>query len=510
MKGIVGVDVGTTGCRACVYDLKGNLISGHSLEYPLHIPVASWAEQDPDEIFRSVLIVISKVIEQFKNFGDNISAISFSTVFHSLILVDKNCCALYPMLTWADLRSVKCSEYIKKHYDAVEIYRRTGCPIHPMYPFSKILWFKNEMPEVFRKAYKFISLKEYIIYKFCNKFIVDKSIASGTGLYNIKKLCWDEELLKILEINVNQLSEVVSTTHIENHINSNTAENINVTSATRVVIGAGDGVLSAVGTGAVNIGQAVATIGTSGAVRVLIESPKVDVKGRTWCYNLTDKYWVAGGAINNGGIVLRWIRDNFAPCEQVISKKVDVDPYDLLIDYAAPIPAGSNGLIMLPFFLGERSPNWNANTRGVLFGLNLQHEKGHIVRATIEGITYRMYSVYIALKDVAGDINDIRVSGSFIKSSLWLQIMADVFGQVISVPDTLEGAAFGAALLGLFSIGELKDIRKGADRINVCKRFYPNLENHRKYEKIYHIYERIYWNLQKEFEEIAEIQRAIK
>lgn len=508
MNGIMGVDVGTTGCRACIYDLNGHLITSNALEYPLYIPLASWAEQNPAEIFNSIVIVMRKAVEQFYKFGNNILAIALSTVFHSLILVDKKCNALHPMLTWADLRSIKYSEYIKERYDAIEIYKRTGCPVHPMYPLSKILWFKNEMPEVFKKTYKFISIKEYIFYKLFNKFIVDKSIASGTGIYNINNLCWDEQLVELLDINCEQLSEVVPTTHFEKHITYSIAKEINVNIDIPIVIGAGDGVLSAVGTGAVNVGQAVATIGTSGAVRVLIESPKIDVKGRTWCYNLTDKYWVAGGAINNGGIVLRWLRDNFAPCEQVISKKIDVDSYDILTDCAKSIPAGSNGLIMLPYFLGERSPNWNANARGVLFGLHLQHKKEHIVKATMEGIIYRMYSIYIALKDVAGDINEIRVSGSFVRSKVWLQIMADVFGKVISTPDALEGAAFGAALLGLFSIGQIKDIKAGADNIEIVEKFYPNLENHKKYEKIYNIYERIYWNLQKEFEEIAEIQRT--
>lgn len=508
MDGIIGVDIGTTGCRACVYDVQWTLISSASTEYPLYMPQTSWAEQNPEEIYNGVISVIKRAVEKSNKYGNNILAMSLSTVFHSLILVDKNCNALYPMLTWADLRSQKYSEYIKEYYDSVEIYKKTGCPVHPMYPLSKILWFKNELPEIFSKTYKFISIKEYLIHKLFNKFIVDRSIVSGTGVYNINNLCWDENILKILEIEDTQLSEVVSTTHYETHMNEKIAEEINLNIDIPVVIGAGDGVLSAVGTGAVNSGQAVATIGTSGAVRVLIEAPKIDEKCRTWCYNLTDEYWVAGGAINNGGIVLRWLRDNFAPCEQVISKKIDLDPYEILTDYAKTIPAGSNGLVMLPYFLGERSPNWNANARGILFGLHLQHKKEHIIRATMEGIIYRMYSLYIALKDVTGDINEIRVSGSFVRSKVWLQIMADVFGKVISVPNALEGAAFGAAILGLFSIGQIKNIKEGANNVKIIENFYPNFDNHKKYQKIYNLYERIYLNLQKEFEEIVKIQKT--
>jgi gluconokinase len=508
MVGIVGVDVGTAGCRACVYNIEGELLSSASLEYPLYMPQASWAEQSPEKIYDSVILVIRNVVEESYKKGDSIAVITFSTVFHSLILVDEKCNAIYPMLTWADLRSHKYSEYIKKHYDANDIYSRTGCPVHPMYPLSKILWFKNERPSIFSKTFKFISIKEYIICKFFNKFIVDRSIASGTGIYNIYNRCWDKELIELLDIDHSQLSEVVPTTHIEVPINKKIAEELNIAVNTPICLGAGDGVLSAVGTGAVNPGQAVATIGTSGAVRVVIESPKLDMNGRTWCYNLTDKYWVAGGAINNGGIVLRWVRDNFAPCEQVISKKIDIDPYDILTACTKNVPPASNGLIMLPFFLGERSPYWNANARGVLFGLNLKHKKEHVVKATLEGIIYRMYSIYLALKDVTGNIEEIRVSGSFIRSKLWLQIMADVFGKIISLPSTLEGAAYGSAILGYFSIGKIRELKEGVNNIKIIKNYYPNLENHKKYEKIYHIYERIYWNLQKEFEEIVEIQKT--
>jgi gluconokinase len=508
VNGIIGVDVGTTGCRACIFNIEGVLISSASLEYPLYTPKPFLAEQNPEEIYSSVVAVIKSAVDQFSASGNNILAITLSTVFHSLILVDKDCNPLYPMLTWADLRSIKYSEYINSHYDASEIYNKTGCPIHPMYPLSKILWFRYEMPDIFFKTAKFISIKEYIIHKIFNKYIVDKSIASGTGFYNLKELKWDDKLLDLLRINNHQLSEVVSTTYIEYKINKIEANKMNISPEIPVVIGAGDGVLSAVGTGAVNAGQAVATIGTSGAVRVLVKSPQVDKKARTWCYNLTDEFWVLGGAINNGGIILRWLRDNFFPCEQFIAKKLHIDVYDMMTNYAANVSAGSDGLIMLPYFAGERSPYWNANARGVLFGLNLNHDKTHIARATIEGITYRMYSIFSALEDVTGDINDIRVSGSFIRSRLWLQIMSDVFGKTITVPDQTEGAAYGAVILGIYALGLTKDIKEYANKIKIKDRYFPLKENHQKYKQFYSIYEHIYWKLQKEFEEIAKIQRT--
>jgi gluconokinase len=253
-----------------------------------------------------------------------------------------------------------------------------------------------------------------------------------------------------------------------------------------------------------------ATIGTSGAVRMLTDRPLTDDKGRTWCYNLTDTVWVAGGAINNGGIALRWMRDKFSETELSVADKLGVDAYELMTQYASKVPPGSDGLIMLPFFTGERAPNWNADARGVLFGLTLNHGKSHLVRATMEGVCYRMNSILSALQEVTGSIREIRVSGSFIRSDVWLQMLADVFNQNVNVPNVNEGAAFGAAVLGFVSSGILDDISATADLVNIERTYRPRDEDVACYKELHDIYERIYWNLQQEFSVIADIQRRAK
>jgi gluconokinase len=251
-------------------------------------------------------------------------------------------------------------------------------------------------------------------------------------------------------------------------------------------------------------------IGTSGAVRVVTDKPYTDDQCRTWCYNLTDEYWVVGGAINNGGIAFRWARDKFASTEQKVAERLGLDPYELLSHYAEQKPPGCDGLIMLPYFTGERAPYWNANARGVLFGLNLNHGKRHLVRATMEGVIYCMYSIFTALQEVSGNVNEIRASGSFTRSKLWVQIMADVFGRVISVPGEPEGSAFGAAVLGMHALGLIKDIKEVGNFITIKERYYPNEKNHQLYQRLFGVYERIFLNLQAEFDEIADIQRNWK
>ncbi|EGO62697.1 gluconokinase [Acetonema longum] len=508
MQAIIGVDIGTTGARTVIHRTDGTLLASQSQDYPLYTPNPAWAEQEPEEIFQAVMSVTEKALLQAKLPPDRIAGLCFGSVFHSFIPIDRDGNALCRMMNWADSRSQLYTERLKSEQDAKAIYMRTGCPLHPMYMPSKILWFKHERPDLFRRTYKFVSIKEYIMYRFLKQYIVDRSIASGSGMYNIHALEWDQELLAVLGISGDMFSRVVPTTHVTEEIAPEVAARLGLPPDLKVVVGAGDGVLSSIGAGAINPGQLTAMIGTSGAVRLVTDKPTVDEKLRTWCYNLTDKYWVAGGAINNGGIAFRWMRDKFAETEQRVAEKMGLDAYQLLSTYAEKVPAGSDGLILLPFFAGERAPYWNANARGVLFGLNLNHDKRHMIRATLEGVTYRMFSIYQALDQVAGPVNEIRVSGSFTRSKLWVQIMADVFGKMISVPGEPEGSAFGATILGMHALGILKDIKEVGGFINIKERYYPSAENHSRYQELFSIYERIYWNLQSEFAAIAKIQRG--
>lgn len=275
-----------------------------------------------------------------------------------------------------------------------------------------------------------------------------------------------------------------------------------------VVIGATDGVLVNVGIGAVEPGQLSGTIGTSGALRMLTRQPKTDPQMRTWCYNLTDDMWVAGGAINNGGMILRWVRDKICHYGGSALETLDIDPYDLMTMKAEHVDAGADGLICLPYFTGERAPYWNSELRGMFFGFSLNHSRSHMIRAVMEGICYSLNSVMAALKEF-GNVKDIRVSGSFTKSKLWLQILADVLNQPITLPDNSEGAAFGAAVLGFISSGKLKSISDTAHLVHAKKVYTPMEENVAVYQQLYDIFVRLYHNLQREFADITAYQQKL-
>lgn len=502
----IGADIGTGSCKVVAFDQGGTMLALQSLEYPTLYPQSGFAEQDPKVILNSLAECLKLVAAQLKNLNYQIGAIGFSSYFHSVLAVDKNNEPLTNCLVWADSRSVGLVEEIKKATPPNAWYSRTGCQLHPMYPPGKILWWKQNLPEIFNKTAKFLSIKEYIVSELFGTYLVDTSLASASGLFNFNTMTWDAEILDYVGINSRHLSEPVSSQTILRGLRPHWAAATGIDQSVPWVIGAGDGVLSSVGTGTVIPGVMTAMIGTSGALRVLSPIPRVDPKGRTWCYHLTGDMWVLGGAINSGGIVYRWFRDKFAG---EFKQGTEPPPYEILNHMVDAVPLGAAGMLLLPHLSGERSPYWNANARGVLFGIGLEHNKSHLARAIIEGITYAMYSVFVALEELTGQSQEIRATGGFARSKSWLEIVSDVFGREVKVPQVLEGSAFGAAILAMVALGYLPDIQSARKMVTIGETIQPNMDNNEKYGKLFALYERIYWKLQEEFALMADLRKEL-
>lgn len=460
------------------------------------------------QLYESVEKVIHDTAAQLRYKNKELVGIALSTIMHSFAAFDENFEPLMDFATWADSRSAEIVREMKGDEKLCrKFYERTGCPIHACYPLAKVIWLKRHMPDVFKRMRYVVSIKDYLFKKFTGEWLIDHSTASTSGMYNEKLMDWDDDIISYAGISREQLPNVVSTTY-KSQLTGDEASRLGLVKGLPVVIGATDGVLVNVGIGAVRPGQLSATIGTSGALRMLTPKPMVDSKMRTWCYNLVDDMWVAGGAINNGGMILRWVRDKVCHYTEAQMEQLKVDGYDLMTMKAAHVPAGAKGLIMLPFFTGERAPYWNSELRGLIFGLSLNHSRSHMIRAAMEGICYSMNAVMAALRDF-GEVKDIRVSGSFTKSELWLQILSDVLNEKLCLPSNSEGAAFGAAVLGFIADGRINSIADTADIVRVKKEYLPNIENKATYQKMYSIFERLYEKLQPEFAEIAAYQNEL-
>lgn len=504
---MIGIDIGTTSTKAVLFEDNGNIIASANEEYPLYTPSADIAEQDPEEIFAAVISAVKHVMKKSLVAPENIMLVSFSSAMHSVIPVDRDGQPLMRCLTWADNRSAEWSNRLKNNLGGHDIYMRTGTPIHPMSPLTKLMWLRHDHPDVFNAAYKFISIKEYVFYKLFQQYIVDYSIASATGLLHLQQLDWDDEALALAGITPDQLSQLVPTTHVIQGLSAAYAKEMGLSPSTPFVIGASDGVLSNLGVDAIDPGVVAVTIGTSGAIRTVVDQPVLDPKGRIFCYALTDKHWVIGGPVNNGGVIFRWVRDQFAASEVETANRLGISPYDVLTRIAERVTPGSDGLLFHPFLSGERAPLWNSNARGSFFGLTLNHQKEHMIRAVLEGVIYNLYTVLLAMEEQIGVPCKIQATGGFARSPLWRQMMADIFDQKVVIPESIESSCLGAVILGLYALGKIDSFDVVKEMIGETYEHIPNKDNAAIYKELLPIYIRISRKLEEEYEAIARFQK---
>ena len=507
---MLGVDIGTTSTKAVLFSEQGKIIQQVNFGYPLHTPDTSTAEQNPEEIYQAVLQAISAVMKQSEIAPEKLLFISFSSAMHSVIAIDENNEPLTQCITWADNRSEAWTRKIKEELNGHEVYKRTGTPLHPMSPLSKIAWIVHDRPEIAVKARKYIGIKEYIFQKLFNRYVVDHSLASAMGMMNLNELDWDEEALAIAGISREQLSELVPTTERFTNCNPEIAKKLGIHAQTSFVIGASDGVLSNIGVNAIGKGEVAVTIGTSGAIRTVIDRPQTDEKGRIFCYALTEKHWVIGGPVNNGGMVLRWIRDEFASAEVETAKRLGIDPYEVLTKIAERVRPGSDGLIFHPYLSGERAPLWNPDVRGSFFGLTISHKKEHMIRAALEGVIYNLYTVFLALLEVMDEpVTRIQATGGFARSAIWRQMMSDIFNLDVTVPESYESSCLGACILGLYATGKIESFDVVSDMIGSTYTHEPLESAVEEYVKLLPIFINVSRVLGNEYESIATYQRSL-
>ncbi|NGZ75085.1 gluconokinase [Saccharibacillus alkalitolerans] len=508
-KLMIGVDIGTTSTKAVVFKENGEVVSQANIGYPLHTPSPSVAEQDPDEIYRAAVRAIAGAVREANAEPEHILLLSFSSAMHSVIGVDVEGAPVTPCITWADNRSASWTKKLKREMNGHEIYLRTGTPIHPMSPLSKLLWLRHDEPELFERSAKFVSIKEYVFFRLFGKYVIDHSVASATGMFNLEKLDWDEEALEAAGVTPERLSMPVPTTHIVKGLEPMLAEELGLSPDTPFIVGASDGVLSNLGVGAIRPGVVAATIGTSGAIRTVVDRPVTDPKGRFFCYALAPGLWVIGGPVNNGGMLFRWVRDEFAASEVETAKRLGIDPYDVLTRIAEQVRPGSEGLLFHPYLTGERAPLWNPDARGSFFGLTMNHRKEHMIRSVLEGVIFNLYTVMLAMEEQIGRPQKIHATGGFARSPLWRQMMADIFDQEVVVPESFESSCLGAAVLGLYALGRVPSLDVVEDMIGGTHRHEPMEDNAKIYKHLLPIFISVARSLENEYESIARFQREM-
>ena len=445
---ILGLDVGTTAAKASLFSLDGTVRITASREYPLLGPRPGWHVQDPDAIAAGVLGAMADAVAQID--PDRVMGISISTAMHGLIGLDADHRPVTELITWADSRASAQAEELNNHATGPRLHFTSGTPTHPMSPVVKLRWFRDNEPELLARTPHWIGLKDWILVVLTGRVATELSTASGSGLLDMEERAWNPEALQVAGIRPDQLPELHDTTDIL-PLSADAAGAIGLPTGLPVVVGAGDGPLGNLGTGAMTPGKAGLSIGTSGALRMVMRNPAV-VSG-LFCYALTRDVWVAGGAVSNGGMVQRWLTETFAP--------EGADDAEAC-RRAELIPAGSDGLVMIPYLVSERASLWDSEIRGAFLHVRRPHTPDHFIRAGVEGVAFQLWTILRRLRMIAR-VEEIRATGGVFRSALWRDVVAGVLNRPLIVTGSAEGSGLGAAILGAKALGVVETLQDGYD-----------------------------------------------
>ncbi len=508
MSYLLGVDLGTSGTKTVLFNENGEAVASSTVEYPLYQPHNGWAEQNPEDWWNATVKTIRSVMEQSGVNKGEVAGLGISGQMHGLVMLDGDGNVLRKSIIWCDQRTGKeCDEITQRMGGRERLIEITANPALTGFTASKILWVRNNEPEIYAKCRKILLPKDYVRYMLTGDFATEVSDASGMQLVDVKNRCWSQEVLKALDIDRELLGEMYESAQVTGHISTQAAAVTGLSIETVVVGGAGDNAAAAVGTGVVRDNTAFTTIGTSGVVFAHTSTPQIDPLGRvhTFCCAVPGA-WHVMGVTQGAGLSLKWFRDNF--CQDIIAQAKDLgkDPYYLMDKMANEIPIGSNRLIYLPYLMGERTPHLDPDCRGVFFGLSAIHNKAALIRSVLEGVTFSLRDCYEVLKEMGVSVSDMRACGGGGKSRLWRQMMADVYGCPVKTVLNNEGAALGVAILAGVGAGIFLSVEAGCDAvIHTNEPQNPKAENCAEYEKFYTLYKTLYPALKDKYKILAGI-----
>jgi gluconokinase len=504
----LGIDLGTGSCKSVVIDESADVLGFGIGEYAGTDTHDRWQEQNPRMLLKAAVASVKNALARAGVDADKCSGLSIGGALHSLLALDRHGEPLTGAITWADGRAVHQAEAVRRKPLAAGLYTHTGCPCHGMYPLYKIMWLRKNRPEVFRNTWRYVTAKEYVFARLTGEYLVDYCLAAGSGLLNTHSLSWEPLCLDAAGIRQDQLGVPASPLTVHNGLDPDAARQMGIRRDVPVVLGSSDAANSNLGAGAVLPWQATCMIGTSGAYRVLCPQPILDRHARSWCYVVDQAHWLVGGAINNGGVALSWLRDCL---NQVLSDSAAAPPlsFEDVLTLASRSPAGSGGVICLPFFTGERSPHWNLNARAAFFGMSLSHGVAHLSRALVEGIAFRFKSLSDVLDDVGVAVKQIIASGGFTQSEFWLQVVTDVLNREMVVPPWGETSCLGAAYWAILGTGGAESLEGLTDFVKPGRSCLPRKENAALYRRIYPLYLRLYRAASGNFEDIARLQQEL-
>lgn len=493
-------DLGTSGNKATLFSTEGSLIQSVVYPYDTHYFNGTWVEQDAQDWWKAVCESTRELLKKTEIQADAIEAVSFSGQMMGCLCVDKNGIPLRPAIIWADQRATEQSAQIDEKINQYDYYRIVGHRNIASYGIQKFMWIRDHEREIYERTYKILNAKDYIVYCLTGKFCTDYSDANSCGFFDLKRLCWSEQLLEYAKIPIEKLPEIFPSSHIAGGVTDIAARETGLAVGTPVVIGSGDGVAANVGAGSTEPGTAYCCVGTSAWIASTSEEQIFDEKMRTvtWAHMVPGLY-APNGTMQYAGGSYNWLKNTICHMECYLAGQNHCSPYEYMNREAEESKAGSNGVIFLPYLLGERAPRWDMNAKGCFLGLKPENTRGDILRSVLEGVALNLSLILDVLQNNM-NIKEITVLGGGAKGRTWCEIMSDVFQTNLLIPDLLEEAgAMGAAVNGGVGVGLYKNYSAIQSFIKIKDKIQPSKENLEIYQETKAKFNEYYNSLKRAF-----------
>ena len=509
---LAGIDVGTTGTRCSIYDLKGKRLSSEYLEYPSTYSQPGWVEQDISFMIERCMEACRDTVKASGIKPEDIASIGFSTQRSVTCPVDANGDPVRDMISWQDARTSAEVEDMRKLIGDEEYYALSGLPMGTTWIISKILWMRKNEPELYAKTAKVVQNQDIVLRAFgADDFFTDMSCMPFYGVWDIKNACWNEKLMSLFRVHADFFGKPTLPGTQVGTIGADVAAKTGFAVGTPICLGAGDQNCSVIGMGSIKPGMATVTLGTAGLAILTTDQPVPGFGGMMITHHAVPGQWEVEGLANAAASSFRWFRDEIGTQEKAIAEKTNTDAYTLLADLAAKSSPGANGVLYMPYLATAGTPRWNANARSAFIGMSLAHNRADMSRAVMEGVVLEIRDMIDKWNEQGMEAEVLRLGGGATKSHLWNQIQADVYGRPVQVLEESDSTVLGAALLGGVGAGIFNSIEEGVESmVNVKEELEPNAENHAVYEEMYQAYCKAYQGLAESgaYDLLAKIQSS--
>jgi xylulokinase len=504
---LLGVDAGTSSVKAVLLDLRGRFCAVCQAEYPLHHIRSGWVEQEPEDWWQATCHAIRGALAKVEHGPERVLGMAVSSQAPTLLPLDCAGRPLRPAMIWMDRRAEAEAVRLTELLGAEEIYRITGNRPDAFYVAARLLWLRDHEPEVLKQTWKFVQVNGYINYRLTGRVAMDPAHAVLLQMRDYATGAWSEALCSACGVEPVQFPEVMEAHQIQGEVTAEAAEASGLRAGTPVMAGTVDSPAAVLEAGVAEPGIAVEMTGTSTVVIIPNDRGLTEPALIALPHALPGMHLLLGAMVSSGGC-LRWFRDQFGQAEIQSATEGGADSYDLLTRHAEEIEPGSGGLIFLPYMMGERSPLWHTNARGVFFGLSLATPRAALVRAILEGTAFALRHNVETATRAGAEVREMRSVGGCSRSDLWNQIKADVLGLPVLLPRTSVGSPFGAAIVAGMGAGVFPNVRESLqEMVHLERRFEPDAAKHERYTRAYLLFRDIYEHLKGDFDQLAAINQ---